>query len=280
MNPTGFTCFRRLLLTVCAVVMVWSGVAASGQDNHAPARAPTISEVVNQLVEHNQDRANRLRYYTSQRHYHLEYHGFPHSADAAMDVEAIYSAPSKSFRVLSESGSPKLINHVLKKLLKGEQDAASEQRRNALTPENYNFALLETAIEDGRCLFVLQVDPKTPSKFLFSGKIWIDAEDYAVKRVEAEPSQNLSFWIRNTEIRHVYSKVGEFWLPKQNTTVTKVRLGGIATLTIDFDKYEFQVAQSEPAFCATPLAPLTSCDCYSNRIFAIMSLSSCFNMQQ
>jgi hypothetical protein len=233
------------------LVMVWNGVGASGQANQAPARAVTISEVVNKLVEHNQDRANRLRYYTSQRHYHLEYHGFPHSADAAMDVETVYSAPSKSFRVLSESGSPKLINHVLKKLLKGEQDAASEQPRNALTPENYNFALLETAIEDGRSLFVLRVDPKTPSKFLFRGKIWVDAEDYAVVRVEAEPSENLSFWIRNTEIRHLYSKVGEFWLPKQNTTVTKVRLGGIATLTIDFEKYQFQIAQCGQPFCTT-----------------------------
>jgi len=248
MNPMGLACFGRLLLTTYGLVMVWSGVSAWGQANQAPAPAVTISEVVNQLVEHNQNRANRLRYYTSKRHYHLEYHGFPHSADAAMDVEAVYSAPSKNFRVLSESGSPRLINHVLKKLLKSEQDAATEQPRNALTPENYNFALLETAIEDGRRLFVLRVDPKIPSKFLFRGKIWVDAEDYAVVRVEAEPSENLSFWIRNTEIRHLYSKVGEFWLPKQNTTVTKVRLGGIATLTIDYDKYEFQVAQYVPPF--------------------------------
>jgi hypothetical protein len=136
MNPIGLACFRRLLLTMYGLVMVWSGVSASGQANQAPARAVTISEVINKLVEHNRDRANRLRYYTSQRHYHLEYHGFPHSADAAMDVEAVYSAPSKSFRVLSESGSPKLINHVLKKLLKGEQDAASEQSlgQGATTP--------------------------------------------------------------------------------------------------------------------------------------------------
>ena len=181
----------------------------------------------------------------------MEYHGFPHSADAAMDVEAVFSAPSKSFRVLSESGSPKLINHVLKKLLKGEQDAASEQPKNALTPENYNFLLLETAIEDGRRRFVVRVDRKTPSKFLFRGRIWVDADDYAVERVEAEPSENLSFWIRNTEIRHLYSKVGDFWLPKQNTTVTKVRLGGIATLTIDFDKYEFQIAHGAQPFPTT-----------------------------
>src|SRR5579862_7037179 len=232
----------RGLLIVCSFVIGLGGAPAPGQSDQTPAATITTADIVDQLVDHNQDRANRLRYYTSQRHYHLEYHGFPHSADAAMDVEAIYSAPSKSFRVLSESGSPKLINHVLKKLLKGEQDAAGEQPKNALTPANYNFALLETVNEDGRKLFVPRVDPKTPSKFLFRGRVWVDAEDYAVVRVEAEPSESLSFCTRNTEIRHQYTKVGEFWLPKQNMTVTKVRLGGTATLTISFEKYEFQTA--------------------------------------
>lgn len=245
MHPLKCVCSRRLVLTVLGVVVTCGGAVASGQDNPAPVTAVTIADIVHQLVDHNQERANRLRFYTSERHYHLEYKGFPHSADAAMDVEAIYSAPSKSFRVLSESGSPKLINHVLKKLLKGEQDAAGEQTKNALTPANYNFALLETATENGRNLFVLQVDPKTPSKFLFRGRVWVDAQDYAVARVEAEPSESLSFWIRNTEIKHLYTKVGEFWLPKQNTTVTKVRLGGTATLTIDFEKYEFESSSTQ-----------------------------------
>ena len=240
MHSMKSACLRCRLLIMCSVVIGLGGVAAWGQPDPSTAGpVTTVAEVVQQLVEHNQDRANRLRYYVSQRHYHLEYKGFPHSADAAMDVEAVYSAPSKSFRVLSESGSPKLINHVLKKLLKGEQDAAGEQPKNALTPENYNFTLLEASTEDGHPVFVLRVEPRVPSKFLFRGRIWVDGQDYAVERVEAEPSESLSFWIRNTQIRHFYSKVGEFWLPKQNTTVTKVRLGGTATLTIDFENYQF-----------------------------------------
>ena len=246
MIPINLASRGRGLLIVCTFAVAL-GVRASSQTDQTPAPTVTTADIVRQLVDHNQDRANRLRYYTSQRHYHVEYHGFPHSADAAMDVEAIYNAPSKSFRVLSESGSPKLINHVLKKLLKGEQDAAGEQSRNALTPANYNFALLETVTEDGRNLFVLQVDPKSPSKFLFRGRVWVDAEDYAVMKVDAEPSESLSFWIRNTEIKHLYTKVGGFWLPKQNTTVTKVRLGGTATLTIDFERYDFESSPTQVA---------------------------------
>jgi hypothetical protein len=240
----AFAYLRCRLLSVCAVILL--GVTGgSGQAAQPLAPAVTVDEVVHQLVEHNQDRGSRLKSYTSQRHYHIEYKGFPHSADAEMEVETIYSSPAKSFHVLSESGSHTLVNHVLKKLLKAEQDAAAEQRSNALTPENYNFSLLETTREDDRSLFVLQVNPKVASKFLFRGKIWVDAEDYAVVRVEAEPSESPSFWIRNTQIRHRYTKVGAFWLPQQNTTVTRVRLGGTATLTIDFEKYEFPTAANQ-----------------------------------
>jgi hypothetical protein len=236
------------LLMLFAVMLGPVCVVAQGPVDQATLTPPvTVSDVVQKLVQHNEERASRLRSYTSQRHYHLEYHGFPKSAEASMEVEAVYSAPSKTFHVLSESGSPKLINHVLKKLLKAEQDAAGEQRNNALTPANYDFSLLDITSENGRNLFVLQVDPKTSNKFLYRGRIWVDGEDYAVVRVEGEPSENPSFWIRNTEIRHFYSKMGNFWLPTQSRTVTKVRLGGTATLTIDFENYQLEGGQGQAA---------------------------------
>lgn len=211
----------------------------------APPPALTSAQVVQRLVEHNQDRANRLRSYISRRHYHLEYHGFPHSAEASMDVEVTYSAPSKSFRIISQSGSQLLIDHVLKKLLTSEQEASAEQNRNALTPANYDFSLVNTVSEDGRTLFVLRVLPRTRSKFLYRGKIWVDSQDYAVVRIAAEPAENPSFWIRNTDIQHQYSKLGDFWLPRKNTTVTKVRFGGTATLIIDYQSYKLGAAEQD-----------------------------------
>ena len=209
----------------------------NGVGQESPAPAATSDEVVQRLVEHNRDRADQLRSYTSRREYRLVYHGFPHSLEATMDVEADCSGSTKSFRVLSQSGSQILVNHVLKKLLTSEQEAAAEQNRNALTPSNYSFSLVGSRNEDGRMLYVLDVHPRTRNKFLYRGRIWVDAEDYAVVRVEAEPAENPSFWIRNTEIHHRYSKLGQFWLPRENTTVTKVRFGGTATLTIDYQDY-------------------------------------------
>jgi hypothetical protein len=33
-------------------------------------------------------------------------------------------------------------------------------------------------------------------------------------------------------------KIGDFWLPAHNKSVTQVRLGGAATLTIDYTDYQ------------------------------------------
>ncbi len=58
-----------------------------------------------------------------------------------MDVEVTYDAPSsKSFRVVSETGSKLLIDRVLKRLLKTEQDSTNNQSQTALTTANYTFS--------------------------------------------------------------------------------------------------------------------------------------------
>jgi hypothetical protein len=54
------------------------------------------------------------------------------------------------------------------------------------------------------------------SKFLYRGKIWVDAKDLALTQIEGEPAKNLSFWIKKTDIAHKYTKVEDFRLPAEN----------------------------------------------------------------
>jgi hypothetical protein len=42
--------------------------------------------------------------------------------------------------------------------------------------------------------YVLRVSPKSRSKYVYRGKVWVDGTDFAVRRIEAEPAQNPSFW--------------------------------------------------------------------------------------
>jgi hypothetical protein len=234
------------VLLGCAILLA-SAIWSDASDHPAispPDEGTETASIVQRLVESNKDRADRLPDCTSKRHYHIQFHGFGRTMEAGMDVEVLdHGSASRTFRITAQSGSHVLLDHVLKKLLESEQEAAQHRNVTGLTPQNYRFTLVGNTNEDGRQLFILHVEPKTNQKLLYRGKVWVDAADYAVVRIEAQPAENPSFWIRSTEIHHVYSKVGDFWLPQRNVSESKTRFGGTATLTIDYGDYEFEPAE-------------------------------------
>ena len=181
----------------------------------------------------------------------LDYKGFPTDMHAEMTVNVSYDAPAREeFTVVSQSGPKWMINRVLKRLLETERESLKGENRERvqITSENYDFTILETQDTGDGCSYVLGVQPKVVNKFLFRGTIWVDAKDFAVCRIEAEPAKIPSFWIKKTEIHHSFLKVGDFWLPAENRSVSNIRFDGRATLTIKYEDYEIQAA---PAFKAT-----------------------------
>lgn len=201
----------------------------------------TASEVVANLVAGNAERARTLESYTGRRTYRLDYYGFPGNLQSEMIVEVIYRAPStKKFTVISEKGSRLIIDRVFHKLLESEQEALNAQNRQetALNELNYEFTLIRFERTLERSCYVLSVRPKVSNKFLYRGTIWVDATDFAVWRIEAEPAKNPSFWTKKNRILQTYIKAGNFWMPSNNRTTTTVRFGGKAVLNIDYDHYE------------------------------------------
>ena len=238
------------LLAIVLVAWVCAPAAWPQADPALPAL--TADQVVQRLVEKNQERAAALQHYVGKRSYRLEYHGFPASTEATMDVEVNFDAPaSKHFTIVSTTGSKLIQSRVFHRLLESEEQAgdASNRKHTELGPDNYTFTL--AGIEGTN--YVLNVEPKEESKFLYRGKIWIDAHDFAVTRIEAQPARNPSFWTTRSLIQHTYQKVDNgFYLPKENKTVTNVRLGGVATLTIEYQSY--QVTAAKPvAWARKPL---------------------------
>lgn len=159
-----------------------------------------------------------------------------------MRVKASYNAPgTKEFVVISESGSSLVRRRVLHKLLDSEQEAASDAANRdavALNTANYRFSLLGCTAGDTHPLYVMRVTPLRPTKFLYEGTIWIDSQDFAVTRIEAEPAKSPSFWTARSQIHHQYQKIGEFYFPALNQTITNVRFGGKAVLTIRYLDYK------------------------------------------
>jgi len=236
---------RNLLAASVVGILLLSHVAAAQQASEpAPAvqnASLPLAQIVKTLEERNAERTAALGRFEGKRVYRMEYRGFPSNRDAEMVVKVNYRAPnSKEFTVVSQTGSKFIIDHVFKKLLEGELEAAKgdNQRQTRLSSENYDFefAGYKNTPEGGQ--YILNLLPKTKNKFLYRGKIWVDAKDFAVARIEGEPGKNPSFWIKKTEIAHKYVKVDDFWLPAENRTQSVIRLGGTASLSIEYQDYK------------------------------------------
>ena len=107
-------------------------------------------------------------------------------------------------------------------------------------------------------MYVLKVEPRTKNKFLYRGRVWVDGEDFAVVRLEAEAAKNPSFWTKKSELEQLYMKVSDFWLPARNHTISSIRLGGRAELTIQYTNYQITAAETVGTLLA--LKPTRSAD--------------------
>jgi len=137
----------------------------------------------------------------------------------------------------------------LLRLLSSEEQAQQEANRKALevNSQNYDFVLDGIEHTPGGDCYVLDVKPKGKSAYLYRGKIWVDAHDFAIARMAGEPQKNPSIWVSHTEVEYRWAPKDGFWLPIRNQSITQVRMGGRANLTIDYSDYEITGARQANA---------------------------------
>ncbi len=225
------------LLAVVALVSLPSSARAQNESADSSGALSAV-QVVEQMQSHDQTRNEALKHYRTLRQYEVEYKGLG-TAAARMTVEVNYDiATGKNLQIVSESGSKFLIEKVLRRAVESEREAFHDKASTALTTANYKFQLAGNDTVGGRRAYVLQVEPVTPSKFLYRGKVWVDATDFAVVKMETQPAKSPSFWISQTLIHYTGTKMDGFWMPLQMRSETSVRVGGAAVMTINYGNYE------------------------------------------
>src|SRR5690349_18755836 len=190
------------------LILVLPIVMATLDSTMAPR---TADEVVARMIAHDNERQTNLHGYTAIRRYVLENRN--HHKYAEMLVRMVCREDgSKQFEVISENGWGGARKHVFPRLLEAEIDAARAdiRERSRITSENYSFEMVGTECVRGRQAYVIAIEPKTPNKYLARGRVFVDAEDYAIVRVEGRPAKNPSFWIKSVHFVHDYDKSGPF----------------------------------------------------------------------
>ena len=217
-----------------AVTIAISTLGVGSAQTSAPL--PSANEVVTKMMEFDVQRQSQMTGYTAVRYYSAV--NKQRHAEMLVHVKC-GSDGGKQFDVLSEEGSGSIRRHVLHKLLSEETEASRRGTRSStrITPANYDFNVIgQQTLETGPA-YILDVSPKTRNKYLIRGKIWVDANDYSIVRIEGEPARNPSFWVRSVHFVHTYQKVGPFWFASSTHTTSEIRIFGAAELTIENSAY-------------------------------------------
>jgi hypothetical protein len=198
----------------------------------------SADEVIARMIARDSERQAALHGYTAIRRYVLE--NRDHHKRAEMLVRMICREDgSKQFELVSEEGWGGARKHVFPRLLEAEVEAARPdlRERSRIIPENCAFEMVGQEDVRGRPAYVIAMEPKTPNKYLAQGRIWVDADEYAIVRVEGKPAKNPSFWIKSVHFVHEYDKSGSFWFPVSDRSVTDVRILGATEMTIEYFDY-------------------------------------------
>ena len=224
----------RFLLTLVFLLSATSVVAANG-----PETSPTAEEIVARMVAHDLARQTSIDGYDGMRRYVLDNQKFQKRAEMLVHVQGDRDG-TKHFEVVSEGGWKSAHKHVFNKMLESETETSRPGMRAStkMIPENYDFAFVGTEILGGRAAYVLEVRPKRSEKYLFEGRVWVDAEDYALARAEGEPAKKPSFWTKSIHFVQVYQKCGPVWFPLSTQSVTEAHIFGTTDVSIEYFDYQ------------------------------------------
>jgi outer membrane lipoprotein-sorting protein len=209
--------------------------AIAADDSGTP---PAAEEIVTRMAAHDLARQASIEGYAGMRRYVLENHKFHKRAEMLVQVQGDRDG-TKHFEVVSEEGWGGARKHVLHKMLESETETSRPEIRATarLIRENYDFALVGTELVAGRAAYVLEIKPKRNEKYLFEGRIWVDAEDYALVRAEGKPAKKPSFWTKSIHFVQIYQKRGPAWFPLSTQSVTEAHLFGTTDVSIEYFDY-------------------------------------------
>jgi hypothetical protein len=223
---------NRFLLP--ALFLLPASVAAADE---SPS-LPTATEIVTRMGSRDLQRQVSIEGYAGMRRYVLDNQKLHKRAEMLVQVQGDPDG-TKHFEIVSEEGWKAAHKHVLRKMLESESETSRPEMRAStkLNLENYDFEVIGTEMVADRSAFVLETQPKRKEKYLFRGRIWVDAEDYALVRAEGSPAKNPSFWTKSTHFVQMYQKNGPLWFPRSTQSVTEAHIFGTTDVNIEYFDY-------------------------------------------
>jgi len=206
--------FTFLASFVCLLAVIASGQTAPNPDTRT---------IVDRMLRAQQENKARIRPFTVKRDYLLLDKQEQQKAQVVANI-TVLPPDSKQYNIEKSSGG--MGEKVLRDVLSKETEPPKDAQRKELSPANYDFALLGEETIDGRRCFLLGMNPRREEKDLLRGKLWVDVENYNIRRVEGTPAKNHSWWIHDLHILMSFADVDGMWLRTSTHAVANVRFKG------------------------------------------------------
>jgi len=219
-------------ITLSGILVCLLAAVAAAQTN----AAPDARSIVDRMLRAQQENKARVRPFTVKRGYLLLDKQEQQKAQVVANI-TVLPPDSKYYNIESSSGG--MGEKILRDVLSKETEPPRDTQRKALSLENYDFQLLGAEMLDGRRCFLLGMSPKREEKDLLRGKIWVDAENYNIRRVEGSPAKNPSWWIHDLHILMSFAEVDGMWLRTFTHAVANVRFKGKYTMESRDIEYRF-----------------------------------------
>jgi hypothetical protein len=186
--------------------------------------APDVNSIVQRMTAAQQENKARLRPFTVKRGYLLLDKKDETKGEVVANI-TVLPPDSKQYSIESSSGGG-IGEKVLRDILTRETEPPKDEQKKELSAENYEFQLVGEEMMDGRRCYLLAMNPRREEKDLIRGKIWVDAQNYNIHRIEGSPVKSPSWWIHDIQILMSFAEVDGMWLRTFTHAVANVRFKG------------------------------------------------------
>jgi hypothetical protein len=233
----------RLLLGNLRIILIAPMLAASLSAAQQP---PDISTIIHGVDASVKNRIDHLEAYTVTEHYAVFRGKDDTQPTAEMVVKTTYrKQQGKSYEIISQSGSPFWRNEVLATLLSNEKHMSlpGNVETALIDSANYEMKLDANAREqlNGRDCLVLDINPRRTSQFLFKGKVWVDAHDFAIVLLKGRAAKSAFFLASAADVTRQYDEVKGLPMATHAQAISASSLLGQTVVKIDYTNYELDL---------------------------------------
>ena len=213
--------------------------------NSLSAQAPDIATIIQGVDASVKNRMDRIADYTVTEHY-MVFRGKDEQPAAEMLVQTVYRKESgKSYTILSQNGSPLWRNEVLGTLLDNEKKMSQPGniKTALINSSNYEMKLDADAFAklNGRDCLVLEITPRRSSEYLFKGRLWVDAHDFAIVQLTGTASKSAFFLAKAADVSRQYTEIEGLPMATHAQAVSGSALLGQTVVKVDYSNYRIDL---------------------------------------